>query len=106
VLIGAYLDGRLTWIGQVGTGFTEATIRDLMAKLRELETDEPPVEDPELRKVKGAHWVKPELVCEVEFLEMTSARKLRAPSFKGLRVDKLPEDCVWEPPAAAVRTST
>jgi bifunctional non-homologous end joining protein LigD len=105
LLIGAYRDGELRWIGQVGTGFTEATIRDLMARLRELEVDEPPLRDPELNRVKGAHWVRPELVCEVEFLEMTSAGKLRAPSFKGLRPDKLPEDCLWEPSASEAEPS-
>ncbi len=46
-------------------------------------------------------WVplRPELVCEVEFLEMTDGGKLRAPSFKGLRTDKVPADCVIEKPA-------
>ncbi|HEX2069040.1 MAG TPA: hypothetical protein VHH54_02415, partial [Actinomycetota bacterium] len=51
----------------------------------------------ELSKVKGARWAKPELVCEVEYLQMTGQGKLRAPSFKGLRPDKLPEDCILEP---------
>jgi ATP-dependent DNA ligase len=57
------------------------------------------VDDPALRKVKGARWTRPELVCEVEYLEMTRAGKLRAPSFKGLRPDKAPGDCVLERPA-------
>jgi ATP-dependent DNA ligase len=38
-------------------------------------------------------------VCEVEYLQMTGAGKLRAPSFKGLRTDKPPEDCILEPAA-------
>jgi bifunctional non-homologous end joining protein LigD len=99
LLVGAYIDGRLTWIGQVGTGFTDRTIEDLMPRLRAMEVPQPPVDDPALRKVKGAHWVRTELVCEVEFLQMTGAGKLRAPSFKGFRTDKLPEDCALEPPA-------
>ncbi len=100
LLVGAYVDGALRWIGQVGTGFTDGLLRDLMERLQELETREPPIDDPELRRVRGAHWVRPELVCVVEFLQMTGASKLRAPSFKGLRTDKLPEDCVLEPPAS------
>jgi bifunctional non-homologous end joining protein LigD len=99
LLLGAYRDGDLVWIGQVGTGFNDATIKDLMARLKELEVETPPVADPELRKVKGAHWVRPELVADVQYLQMTKAGKLRAPIFKGLRPDKLPEDSLLEPPA-------
>jgi DNA ligase D-like protein (predicted ligase)/DNA ligase D-like protein (predicted 3'-phosphoesterase)/DNA ligase D-like protein (predicted polymerase) len=102
VLVGAYVDGALRWIGQVGTGFTDRMLKDMMEKLREVELDHPPIDDPELAKVPGAHWVRPELVCVVEYLQMTGIgkmRKMRAPSFKGLRPDKLPEDCILEPPA-------
>ena len=99
LLVGAFREGDLVWIGQVGTGFTEPMLADLMDRLGPLEAPEPPVRDPALRKLKGARWVKPELVCEVEYLSMTSAGKLRAPSYKGLRPDKLPEDCLLERPA-------
>ena len=99
LLVGAFRDGDLVWIGQVGTGFTEPMLADLMDRLVPLEASDPPVDDPALRKLKGARWVKPELVCEVEYLSMTSAGKLRAPSYKGLRPDKLPEDCLLERPA-------
>jgi bifunctional non-homologous end joining protein LigD len=99
LLLGAYRDGDLVWIGQVGTGFNDATIKDLMARMKGLEVEAPSIKSAELRKVKGAHWVKPELVADVEYLQMTKSGKLRAPSFKGLRTDKLPEDCILEPPA-------
>jgi bifunctional non-homologous end joining protein LigD len=99
LLLGAYRDGELIWIGQVGSGFDERTGGDLLRKLRELEVPDPPIDDPGLRDIKGARWTKPELVCEVEFLEMTRVGKLRAPVFKGLRPDKAPADCVLEPPA-------
>ena len=99
LLVGAYKDGKLLWIGQVGSGFTDQMLDILMKRLTELETDHPPIDSAELRKVKGAHWVRPELVCEVEYLQMTGVGKLRAPVFKGLRPDKLPEDCILEPPA-------
>ena len=50
--------------------------------------------------MKGATFVEPQVVCEVEYLEITrSTHKMRAPSFKGLREDKAPEDCVLERPA-------
>jgi bifunctional non-homologous end joining protein LigD len=100
LLLGAYRDGELIWVGQVGTGFTDRMLADLMTRLDDLKTDHPPIDDPELKKVKGARWVRPEMVCEVEYLQITVAGKLRAPSFKGLRPDKLPEDCILEPVAA------
>jgi bifunctional non-homologous end joining protein LigD len=96
LLVGAYSEGKLKWIGQVGTGFTDRMLKDLMARLEAIQADHPPIEDPELRKVKGARWVRPELVCAVEYLQMTATGKLRAPSFKGIRTDKLPEDCILE----------
>ncbi|HEX8100160.1 MAG TPA: non-homologous end-joining DNA ligase [Actinomycetota bacterium] len=101
LLLGAYRDGKLIWIGQVGTGFTDRTINDLLDRMKGITLDKAPIPDRELSKVKGARWVKPELVCEVEYLQMTGQGKLRAPSFKGLRPDKLPEDCILEPDRGA-----
>jgi bifunctional non-homologous end joining protein LigD len=98
LLVGAFLDGTLRWVGQVGTGFTDATLATVLERLEPLVRAEPAVD--ELRSVKGAVFVDPALVCEVEYLEITKGEgKMRAPSFKGLRPDKAPEDCVLEPPA-------
>ena len=72
----------------------------VMEALGPLVTREPPIDDPDLRVIKGATFVRPEIVCEVEYLEITkSTKKMRAPSFKGLRTDKAPEDCILERPA-------
>jgi bifunctional non-homologous end joining protein LigD len=102
LLVGAYEDGKLLWVGQVGTGFTHQTLDGLMTALQPIVRSSPPGDDPELGKVKGATFVDPQLVCEVEYLEITkSTRKMRAPSFKGLRDDKLPDECVLERPRAA-----
>src|SRR5439155_26434490 len=101
LLLGAYIDGELRWIWQVGSGFTERMLKEILAAMDPLAIDHPPIGDPELAQVKGARWVEPELVCEVEYLQMTNVGKLRAPVFKGLRPDKAPEDCVLERPAAA-----
>ncbi|HSJ50995.1 MAG TPA: non-homologous end-joining DNA ligase [Actinomycetota bacterium] len=99
LLVGAYDDGKLLWVGQVGTGFTHQTLERLMAALEPLVRSTPAGDDPELGKVKGATFVDPQLVCEVEYLEITkSTHKMRAPSFKGLRDDKLPDECVLERP--------
>jgi bifunctional non-homologous end joining protein LigD len=79
--------GRLVFSGQVGTGFSEDTLSDLMGRLREREQVESPLgETP--RELRGAHWVRPELIAEVAFTEWTSEGRLRHPSFKGLRFDK------------------
>lgn len=94
LLLGAYRGSDLIWIGQVGTGFTDAGLAELTGRLEELETDAPPIDDAALAKTKGARWVEPSLVCEVSYLEMTKAGKLRAPSFKRLREDKAPAECV------------
>jgi bifunctional non-homologous end joining protein LigD len=99
LLVGAYDGERLAWVGQVGTGFTDTMLDRLMDALRPLVRPGPAIDDPELAAVKGATFVEPLLVCEVEYLELTrGAGKMRAPIFKGLREDKMPEDCVLERP--------
>jgi bifunctional non-homologous end joining protein LigD len=106
LLVGAIVDGELRWVGQVGSGFTERMLEDLMAQLEPLVRPEPPIEDAGLAAVKGATFVHPELVCEVQYLEMTkSTRKMRAPSFRGMRPDVPPEDCVLEPLAGSKRAT-
>jgi bifunctional non-homologous end joining protein LigD len=101
LLVGAYDRGELIWIGQVGTGFTERMLATLMEMLSPLVRSTPSMDDPSLRSLTDATFVEPEVVCEVEYLEITkSTRKFRAPSFKGLRPDKLPEDCELERPSA------
>jgi bifunctional non-homologous end joining protein LigD len=102
LLVGVIDGGVWRWIGQVGTGFTDRTLAQLRAQLADLTRDTPPIDDPELAHVKGATFVEPELVCEVAYLEITkSTNKMRAPSFKGLRTDKTPEECVLERPQGA-----
>ncbi|HEX3318112.1 MAG TPA: DNA ligase D [Solirubrobacteraceae bacterium] len=84
-------EGRLDYAGRVGTGFTERTLRDLQAQLEKLETDRSPFSGRKPPRLKGARWVEPKLVAEVEFSEWTRSRTLRAPSFKGLRDDVDPD---------------
>ena len=98
LLAGVYRDGTLEYAGHVGTGFTERTLELLKEKLEPLETSQPPVPAPPKDEVdvRQVHWVRPELVAEVEYLEFTSQFRMRAASFKGLREDKAPEDCVYE----------
>jgi DNA ligase D-like protein (predicted ligase) len=85
-----YENDVLVYVGRVGTGFTEDQIEHMVRILEPLSIDVPPVVNvPE----HDLSWVKPEMVCKVEFLEMTINGHLRAPSFRGLRYDKPPKDC-------------
>ncbi len=92
LLVGAYQDGVLRYVGKVGTGFDEALLRRLSGRLRELEVDEPPFEAGLARAPKDAHWVRPVLVAQVAFMEWTWEGGLRHPAFKGLREDKSPAE--------------
>jgi bifunctional non-homologous end joining protein LigD len=102
LLVGAIDGGSLRWVGQVGSGFTEASAANVLERLQSLVRPDPPIDDPKLAAVKGAVFVESRLVCEVEYLEITkSTKKMRAPVYKGVREDKLPEDCILERPVAA-----
>jgi bifunctional non-homologous end joining protein LigD len=97
LLVGYYDDGRLGYAGKVGTGYSEATLHDLGARLRELETPESPFVD--ARPIpRGTHWVRPELVAQFGFAEWTNDGRLRQARFLGLRDDKSPADVVRERP--------
>ena len=88
LLLGYYNDGKLEFSGRVGTGFTKASsmlIRKLLDKLRQKKN---PYGSISAEGKRGAIWVKPQLVGEVEFTEWTLDGSLRHPSFKGLREDK------------------
>ncbi|HUP94495.1 MAG TPA: DNA ligase D [Burkholderiales bacterium] len=100
LLLGVYeKDGTLRYSGKVGTGFNETTLRTMHKKLRALEVNDPPFSNPPRGyEAKGAHWVKPELVAEIEFTEWTNDGTLRHPSFQGLREDKKARDVVRERP--------
>jgi len=98
-------EGGLVYAGRVGTGFTGAAAHRLRERLDRLRVPQPPFRG---RPAGGAdvHWVKPELVAEVEFSEWTKDGRLRHPSFKGLREDKPAAEVVRERPAPSeARTS-
>ncbi len=102
LLVGVHEGGALRFAGKVGTGFTNAQARELRARLERLATrDCPFTPRPAGWLGKNAHWVRPELVAEVEFAEWTKDGKARHPSFQGLREDKKATDVVREEPAPA-----
>jgi len=103
LVLGAYQGGKLVYVGNVGTGFNDAEIKRLLAKLKPLEMHTPPFEDvPKMPRVRKGDvmWVEPKLVAEVEFVEWTHDGRLRAPSYKGLREDKEASDVVREEPVS------
>jgi bifunctional non-homologous end joining protein LigD len=92
--VGVMEDGRLVYAGKVGTGFTETTLTMLRRELEPLRRPDSPFTG--RQPPKGTIFVEPRLVASVEFREWTKSGTLRAPSFKGLRPDKDPQDCVRE----------
>jgi bifunctional non-homologous end joining protein LigD len=106
LLLGAYNDRQeLCYIGSVGTGFSAQRLRTLYQDLREIEIDWSPFAlNAPLDAVRGAHWVKPELVADVEFTEWTRDGVLRHPVFRGLREDRDPDEIVLAGGSAAAET--
>ncbi len=101
LVLAVHEQGGLRWAGNVGTGFTEDAIDELLARLKPLErADSPLLELPKMPRVRKSdvRWVEPELVVEVEFVEWTHERHLRFPTFLGVREDKLPEEVRREEP--------
>ena len=78
------------YVGKVGTGFTDKMLVDLAALIDPLHTDESPVTEPlpPGAGVRAARWVRPELVGEVVYSEITRHGALRHPRWRGVRVDK------------------
>ncbi len=105
LLLGVNEDGKLRYAGKVGTGYTTDEIEKLMGLMTPLEVTQPTVEAPRAA-VRGAHWIKPKLVAEVAFMEVTSDGVLRHSSYLGLRLDKKPEAVVLEKEAAVAEIAT
>jgi bifunctional non-homologous end joining protein LigD len=88
LLLGTFENGELIYAGKVGTGFSSADLDALAKRFEPLEQKASSfVEVPALER-KDAVWLKPRLVCEVEYTEWTRDGRLRHPSFQGLREDK------------------
>ena len=111
LLVGYYAKKGLHFSGKVGTGFNEAMLDSLHARLTRLATARCPFEicrshepaatarESRLAEMKRCHWVKPALVCQVKFAEWTQDGKLRQPAFLGLREDKEAKAVIRETPA-------
>ncbi|MDR6145251.1 bifunctional non-homologous end joining protein LigD [Sphingomonas sp. SORGH_AS870] len=105
LLLGVNRDGKLTYVGKVGTGFTAARMDELRRLLDARARRTATVEAPRAM-VRGAKWVRPDLVAEIAFTETTPDGLLRHPSFIGLREDKPADQVVEERPAPAPASSS
>lgn len=103
LLLGVHEDGELVYAGKVGTGFSEATLRQLHTRLSKAERRSPALAQRPAGLGRGVHWVEPKLVAEVAFTEWTRDGRIRHPSFQGLREDKAAADIVRERPANAAQ---
>jgi bifunctional non-homologous end joining protein LigD len=91
LLLGAYKNGNLEYIGHCGTGFNEATLKELYNKFKPYFVSQSPF--PHKVNVNAkAQWLKPKFVCEVKFSEWTAEGSMRHPVFLGLRNDKSPKE--------------
>ena len=98
LLVGVHDDHGLAYAGRVGTGFTERTLRMLGRRLAPLHRVTSPFVTPvPPDQARGAMWVEPRLVIEVEFTGWTSENRLRAASYQGVRDDKDPAEVTREP---------
>jgi len=95
LILGVHEDGVLRYAGKVGTGFNNAELFRLMEIMAPLEQKDATVKAPRA-EVRGAHWLKPVLVAEIAYTEMTNEGTLRHPSYLGLREDKKAEAVVLE----------
>ncbi|MCW8965456.1 MAG: hypothetical protein OQK82_02030 [Candidatus Pacearchaeota archaeon] len=90
LLTAVYHNNKLMFVGKVGTGFSQKLLRDLQEKFDAIETDKPLIS---IVKSKNVTWLKPKIVAEIRFLELTHNNIMRAPAFLRLRVDRTPKSC-------------
>lgn len=108
LLLGVFEKDQLIYKGKVGTGFKAKDQKEMLAQFKKLEVKKPPFNEvPDVNKPSrfrpdpphaSVTWLKPDLVCEVSFAEMTSDGVMRHPSFQGMREDKEASSVVLEKP--------
>jgi bifunctional non-homologous end joining protein LigD len=99
LVVGLYRDKELHYVAHVGGGFNQRTLAGMHKLMQPLRTRQSPfVDTPKTNE--PVQWLKPKLVAEVKFSEWTADGHLRHPVFVGLREDKRPDQCRFEPQRA------
>jgi bifunctional non-homologous end joining protein LigD len=98
LVVGYHDDGRLTYAGRIGTGYTQTVARDLWKRLHPLERPQPPFQIPPQERRRDVHWVEPRMVIEAHFRSWTGDGLVRQAAFKGVREDKPAKDVIRELP--------
>jgi bifunctional non-homologous end joining protein LigD len=98
LLVGIHENGKLLYTGKIGTGFNDKTQKEMLKQFKPLVSKNCPfIEVPDVNKPSRFRhnpphaevtWLKPELVCEVSYAEITDDGVMRHPSFEGMRTDK------------------
>jgi bifunctional non-homologous end joining protein LigD len=98
LLVGYFEDDEFVFAGKIGTGFDTKLLLHLRERLSALELTKPPFTKAVSLPRLGVHWVRPEIVVQVAFMEWTVHKKLRHPRLLGVRTDKSPHEVRREVP--------
>lgn len=87
LILAAYKNGELTYLGHTGTGFNDVSLKEFYDVFQTLIQQESPLKE-KIKTNTPVTWIRPEIVCEVKYAEMTKDGRLRHPVFLHLRIDK------------------